>query len=251
MIRDVLENLGLSKNETRIYETLLREGESPVGTLAVKSGVHRRNVYDTLNRLAEKGLALEILEKPENRYKAVDPNKFSEMLEEKQQQLFSVMPDMEKLYGSLPHQEEVFIYRGVEGWKNYMRDILRVGEDVYTIGGDGSRADPRLANFLKQFLQEAKRKKIGFHLLFDSEMRSENPSFTKRFGNMYRFLPPGFSTPAGIDIFGDHVVILANTALNRIVDENTSLTVIINHHIADAFRVWFKLLWRASEPTKK
>ncbi len=83
MINDVLENLGLSKNEAKIYEALLREGESPVGHLAVKSGVHRRNVYDTLNRLIEKGLAFEILEKPENHYKAVDPNKFSEILEEK------------------------------------------------------------------------------------------------------------------------------------------------------------------------
>ena len=60
MITEVLENLGLSKNEARIYETLLKEGESPVGFLAVKSGVHRRNVYDTLNRLIEKGLAFEI-----------------------------------------------------------------------------------------------------------------------------------------------------------------------------------------------
>lgn len=246
MISDVLENLGLSKNEAKIYETLLREGESPVGTLAVKSGVHRRNVYDTLNRLTEKGLAFEILEKPENKYKAVSPDKFSELLEEKQQQLFSVMPEMEKLYGSLPHKEEVFIYRGVEGWKNYMRDILRVGEDVYTIGGDGSWADPRLANFLKQFLQEAKRKKISFHLLFDHEMKIENPPFTEGFGKTYRFLPSGSSTPAGIDIFGDHVVILANTAFNHIVEENSSITVIINQHIAEAFRTWFKLLWNAS-----
>ena len=87
MISDTLENLGLSKNEAKVYETLLREGESPVGHLAIKSGVHRRNVYDTLNRLTEKGLAFEILENPENKYKAVDPNKFSEMLEEKQQQI--------------------------------------------------------------------------------------------------------------------------------------------------------------------
>lgn len=251
MISDTLENLGLSKNEAKIYETLLREGESPVGMLAVKSGVHRRNVYDTLNRLTEKGLALEILEKPENRYKAVDPNKFSEMLEEKQQQLFSVMRDMEKLYGSLPHQEEVFIYRGVEGWKNYMRDILRVGEDVYTIGGKGAWTDPRLAGFLKQFLQEAKQKKIAFHILFDHEVQAGSSQEVRNLGTKYRFLPPEYSSPAAIDIFGDRVMILANTTLNKITEENSSITIIINHHIADAFRVWFKLLWSASEPPKK
>ena len=251
MISDTLENLGLSKNEAKVYETLLREGESPVGHLAIKSGVHRRNVYDTLNRLTEKGLAFEILENPENKYKAVDPNKFSEMLEEKQQQLFSVIPDMEKLYGSLPHQEEVFIYRGIEGWKNYMRDILRVGEDVHTIGGKGSWADPRLASFLTQFLREAKHKKINFHILFDHEVETESPQQIRDLGTQHRFLPAQYSTPAAVDIFGDRVVILANTTRNMIAEENSSITVIINHHIADAFRVWFKMLWNASSETNE
>ena len=48
-IPKVLERLGLSKNEAKVYETMLREGESSVGNLAIKSRVHRRNVYDTLN----------------------------------------------------------------------------------------------------------------------------------------------------------------------------------------------------------
>jgi len=246
-IPEVLECLGLSKNEAKIYETLLREGESSVGHLAIKSGVHRRNVYDTLNRLIEKGLALEILEKPENRYKAVDPNKFSETLEEKQQQLFDIMPDLEKLYGALPHHEEVFIYRGVEGWKNYMRDILRVGKDVYTIGGKGSWADPRLASFLKQFLREAKQRQIKFHILFDHEVRADSPEQIRDLGPDARFLPEKFSTPAAVDIFGDRVVIVANTARNYIADEEASITAIINSHIAEAFRIWFQLLWNSSE----
>jgi sugar-specific transcriptional regulator TrmB len=246
-IPHVLQTLGLSKNEAKVYETLLQEGESSVGNLAIKSRVHRRNVYDTLNRLIEKGLALEILEKPENHYQAVDPNKFSEILEERQQELFNVMPELERLYGAVPHREEVYIYRGIEGWKNYMRTMLKVGQDVYTIGGKGSWADPRLASFFKQFLQEAKRKNMTFHILFDHEARDETPEQIRDLGQNARFLPPEASSPAGLDVFGDHVVILANTARNRIAEEASSITVIVNPHIAEAFRTWFKLLWSTAK----
>ena len=68
-----LETLGLAKNEARIYETLLREGESTVGHISQKSEVYRRNVYDSLNRLMEKGLVFELIHTKENHYKAVDP----------------------------------------------------------------------------------------------------------------------------------------------------------------------------------
>lgn len=56
MFTETLQQLGLAKNEARIYQTLLQRGEMAVGEIANKSGVHRRNVYDSLNRLVEKGL---------------------------------------------------------------------------------------------------------------------------------------------------------------------------------------------------
>ena len=88
---------------------------------------------------------------------------------------------------------------------------------------------------------------MTFHVLFDHEARTESSTMVKDLGKTHRFLPAQYSTSAGIDIFGDRVVILANTAFNRIAEENSSITVIVNHYIADAFRVWFKLLWSASE----
>jgi sugar-specific transcriptional regulator TrmB len=48
--KNTLESLGLAKNEARIYEALLREGELGVSDISLKSGVHRRNAYDSLNQ---------------------------------------------------------------------------------------------------------------------------------------------------------------------------------------------------------
>src|SRR3989344_6523543 len=134
MIIDALQELGLAKNEARIYETLLREGECGVSTISTKSEVNRRNVYDSINRLIEKGLVFEVRTALENRYHAVEPAKLTELIEEKQRALSTVLPEMGKLYYGTPRKEEVFVYRGIEGWKNYLRDMLRIGEDNYTIG---------------------------------------------------------------------------------------------------------------------
>lgn len=245
MFTEIFQQLGLAKNEARIYQTLLKEGEMAVGEIANKSGVHRRNVYDSLNRLVEKGLVFQILEKHEQHYKAVEPNKLFEILDEKQQALKKIMPDLERLYGGTPHEEETYIYRGIEGWKNYMRDLLRVGEDVYSIAGKGAWADERLTGFLEQFLKEVKRKNISLHTLFDHEVKTSDHKIIGLVGKNYRFLAPQYSTPAAIDIFGSHVAILSHIGLGKIPDD-ISLTMIVNKDIADAFRAWFQLMWASS-----
>jgi predicted transcriptional regulator len=242
MYLELFQKLGLVKNEARIYETLLREGESSVGHISTKSKVHRRNVYDTLNRLMEKGLVFEIAEKTENRYQAVDPQKLMELIREKQNILEEVMPDLEKLYKTTPHKEEVYIYRGPEGWKNYMRDILKTGEPAYFIAAKGGWLDSRVQHFFPNFEEEAKKKGLEYFHLFDHEVKEGCPEIIPHIGKNYKFLPKGYSTPAAIDVFGDHVNIISGMHLGGL-DEEFSLTVIVNPQIAEAFRTWFKFMW--------
>ncbi len=242
MFHEIFQQLGLSKNEARIYETLVTEGELSAGQISVKSRVHRRNVYDSIHRLVEKGLVFEILQGTENHYQAVDPNKLMEFIEEKQQLLAGVMPTLQQLYRGVPRQQQVIIYRGIEGWKNYMRDIIRIGADFYCIAGKGAWMDPRLKSFFPRFVKEAARHKIKYYYLFDHEVKDSGLDIVRYIGENYRFLPVGYSTSTCIDIFGPHVNILSDLHLGKI-GENFTLTVIVDQQIADAFRTWFKLLW--------
>lgn len=247
MYEQVFETLGLSKNEARIYETLIRDGELTVGLIAKRSKIHRRNVYDALGRLIERGLAYEILEHRESRYQGVDPKKLVELLEEKQTALEKVMPQLSSMFESVSREQRVCIYRGVEGWKNYMRDILRVGEDFYCIGAKGAWMDYRVMNFFPKFIREANRKKIGYYHLFDNEVLEQEHDIVKHIGLNYKFLPKGYSTPAAIDVFGPHVNILSNIHVGG-MDEDFWFTVIINQQVADAFRTWFRFMYDFCPP---
>ena len=246
MYTEVLSKLDLSKNESKIYETLLSEGESPIGAIASKSKINRRNIYDSMNRLIEKGLVFEILQKNENRYKAVDPRKLMEVLKEKESALSAILPDLEKLYSSKPHEEDVYVYRGIEGWKNFMRDILRTGEDVYIIGGKGAWADPKIDAFRTRFLKDAEKAGIKMHILYDSEIRDTKHKILELIKGEFRFLPKEYSTNAAVTIFGNQIVTQSNIKVGEI-SENAVSTVIINASIADTFRTWFRLMWNVAK----
>jgi len=242
MYLELFQKLGLVKNEARIYETLLRVGESSVGHISTKSSVHRRNVYDTLNRLMEKGLVFEIVAPKENRYQAVHPDKLMELIDEKKTVLESAMPALNKLYKTKPHEEEVCVYRGPEGWKNYMSDMVRVGGDVYFIAAKGGWLDERVKHFFPMFEKEAEKKGMKYFHLFDHEVKEGCKEIIPHVGGSYKFLPKVYSTSVAVDIFGDRVNIISGMKLGGL-KEDFAFTVIVNKEIAEAYRTWFQFMW--------
>lgn len=240
MYTELFQELGLAQNEAKIYETLLREGESPVGHISVESKVHRRNVYDSLNRLIEKGLVFEIIQHRENLYQAVEPHKLSDVLEEKQRSLNKIMPELEKLYHGKPHEEEVYIYRGTEGWKNYMSDILRVGGDSYCIGAKAAINHDRLLGYFDHFLTEMQRKNIKIYNLYDSLVKGTK--YEGHLGAPYRFLPKKYHTSCTISILPDRVYFFHGIELGD-VNEDFAFTVIVNQELARAFKIWWQFMW--------
>ncbi|MEK7556740.1 MAG: helix-turn-helix domain-containing protein [Patescibacteria group bacterium] len=242
MYREIFQQLGLSKNEAAIYETLLTHGESSVDLISRKSKVYRRNVYDSLRRLMEKGLAFEILASREKRYQAVEPDKLMELLQEKEAMLANVMPELKQRYRSIPREHAVFIYRGPEGWKNYLSDMLRNTKEAHFIAAKGAWLDKRIQMAFPQFSSMAKKKGLTFYHLFDHEVKKDFPEILKHAGSNYKFLPKGYSTPAAIDVFGNRVYVLSDIRIGGF-EEDFAITVIVNQQVADAFRTWFKLMW--------
>jgi sugar-specific transcriptional regulator TrmB len=206
MSTELLQELGLSLNEARIYETLLDQKKATVGEISSKSKIHRRSIYDTINRLVDKGLVFPILSSRESQYCPVDPDKFLEILKEKELKFKKILPDLKERFVRKETEHEAYIYTGIEGIKNYMRDFLRLGEDLYTIGGNLCWQDPKIKTFTEQVLKEAKRKKINFHLIYQDIVKENGLKESFGDNDNYRFLPKNYDTNSGIDIFGNYIV---------------------------------------------
>ncbi|QQR78473.1 MAG: winged helix-turn-helix transcriptional regulator [Candidatus Moraniibacteriota bacterium] len=251
MYQGIFQELGLAKNEGRIYETLLREGELSVGKIAEKSHIHRRNVYDSMSRLVEKGLVFEILERRESSYQAVEPNKLMELVREKETKLAEILPDLESLYHGEPRRDAIFVYRGLEGWKNYMRDILRLGKSFDLLGARGALRDPKLGPLFKQFKKDMEKKEIRSRLLYHEEA-ARIPGVAGHFGasSTYKILPEQYAHLASAAILEDRVMIFSAVPGVERVAEETTITILINKDIADTFRMWFQFMWDKLPVTK-
>lgn len=73
-MEEVLKSLGLSKNESEIYSFLIRSGENSAGQIIEKTKIHRRNVYDTLSRLVDKGFVSQVTKSGKKFYESTSPD---------------------------------------------------------------------------------------------------------------------------------------------------------------------------------
>lgn len=243
MFSSVLQEIGLSKNEALLYEALLKLRSGSVGELSHETKIHRRSIYDTIDRLVKKGLVFHVMSKGENSYEPVDPAKLVELVEEKRNKLNGIMDEMNSFYHEQPHLEAAFIYKGVEGFKNYLRDTLDVHEDMYLLGAKGCWFDPRLEGFIDGFLRQAVQKNITYHHLFDYEVKDQLPGLPEKVGGPYKFLPENFSTPSMVDVFGDHVVSFTGAGIGRISD-NITIFVNISRPLATSYKTWFDFMFQ-------
>src|SRR3990167_2347637 len=84
IMEKILENLGLTALEAKVYLTLLDLGPSLAGLITRKSGIHRRSVYDALERLIQKGLVGYIVNNNRKYFEAANPERLSELVKEKE-----------------------------------------------------------------------------------------------------------------------------------------------------------------------
>jgi sugar-specific transcriptional regulator TrmB len=242
MHEDILKEVGLSTNESKIYETLLRLKEAPIEDIAAKSKVHRRNVYDSLAKLLEKGLISEVFIEKKKYYRAISPTRLMDILLEKESKLKTVLPELETRFKRVEVEERAYIYKGIEGFKNYLQDILDVGETVYFIGAKAFWLDPRLRHFLPKFDRERRRKGIKFMHLFDHEVKEKKPEILKLVGKPYKFMPKKYSSPTAVDIFGDHVVTFVGVKPGYLHEEPIQF-VMVSRRLADGYRKFFQFMW--------
>ncbi len=232
----------MSRNEGKVYEALLELGESTVSNITKKSGIHRRNVYDTLQRLNEKWIIFSIFGWKENLYQAAEPQKLFEMIHEKEDMFKKILPYLEDMRHKKPFTEAAFMYKWREWYKNYVRDMTRVAEDCIFLWAKWNWLTPGIPfsyeeNFKKSLTDKWKK----IQIIFDPRVR-ERKDIQDTASWEFRFLPKWYETPWVVDVFWDYVVTF-NSVWVWDLWENWTIFVMINKDLANSYRTWFKFIW--------
>ena len=241
----LLTDIGLTNSEVIIYTTLLTSGSIKVGDLMKQVSLHRSRVYEAINRLIEKGLVSYIIKNNLKYFAASDPDNLvnyiqeqKESLDEKEIAIHKMLPELRRQTPVLiPHAEAHVLY-GKEGFKAMRKDVLKQKKDIYLLGAIG-KEDTAVKYFFPNFTKERIKSHIRLHILYDAEVKGK--PITRQSLCKYRFLPKAYSSPAVINIYADRVV-------NVLWQGDIPLCfMIINKDIAEAYRKWFALLWKAAK----
>jgi sugar-specific transcriptional regulator TrmB len=233
---DILKEIGLTDAESKVYLALLELGPSLAGQISRKTGIHRRNIYDITERLIKKGIIGYILKNNRRLFEAASPERFKEILDEKQKSLEENIADLKFLYQKTKEKQETNFYTGIEGLKTVFQDQLEAnGSDKkeILILGASSSAFEVLPFYFKWYDEDRVRMKIRVRIIASSKFSKSIPL------SEIKYLPQKYSNPLAINIWGDKVAI--------ILWKNPPLSIVIkNSEIADSYRKYFELMWKAA-----
>lgn len=239
MNEELLRGIGLTDTEIRAYLSLLSLGSTSAGKIVTETGIHRKNLYDALNKLTEKGLVTYVVENKIRYFQAKDPENLIRFLEErknriseKEEELKRKLPALKQMSGSLTPEIESEVYRGTEGIKTILKECLNYNEILF-IGATGDVED-RLPYFWPSYNKKRQKLRSKWKLLLIHE--AKNKPITKSKYYDYRILPGVLSGPNVIYIYGDYVA-------NVLWLEKPVAFVVKHKDLSRNYRRYFKYLW--------
>lgn len=132
---EVLKNLGIEEKEAKVYLALLSLGEATATKLAEKTNLDRTLMYQLTNKLIERGLVSYIIKNNVRYFSAADPETLLKNLQEKEQQLQNILPELKAGQKIVKPETKVEIYRGREGINTILKMIIRDEEPYCILGG--------------------------------------------------------------------------------------------------------------------
>lgn len=249
-----LDKLGISKNESKVYLTLLDLGLTSSKAIIEKTKLHRQLVYDALDKLLNKGLASYVIQANIKYFKASDPKQFLDYFDKKeavileQRQYFEkILPDLEARKEFTKEEQEATIYLGNKGIKSLMDDMLSKKKEILTIGASETKAESfqyHLKFNLPKFHSLREKKKIKYKILLSEEMAQRARELNKLAHTEARVLPKEFTSNSSTNIYGNKVSIIMWGAQPFGV-------LIISKDIAEAQKKHFELLWKSGKRCKE
>jgi len=232
-LKESLKELGLGKNEIKVYISLLQKNDLDISEIARISEVHRVNTYNSLKELKQKGLVVETIKGKKKIYKASDPKQLQTLIKNKEEKLNTILPQLSALYMQSENQAQIF--EGIEGIKYTLNDMIADKKDILAFGIPKEMSE-KLSSFLVVFHRNRIANKQNIKHIYN-ENAKERIKYLKsiKYCNA-KYLPPEYDVPATTVIYGDKTAFW-------IWSEKPFCVIIKSEKMANAYTKYFELLW--------
>ncbi len=234
MDSSILEDLGLSKGEIKVYLALLELGPNKVGKIIEKSGMASSAVHNSVNALAGKGLVTFIKKGKIKSYQAVPPKQLVEFIEEKRKKLLEILPELELKQKLAKEKQEAEIFEGTKGITSMLNILIEDAkkDDEYLFFAINIEdQNKEIQNFFLKY--DLKRKEKG---LITKGLAPENLKNLFENRKMLKMKYADFPMPSNVSICKNKVALFS-------WEEKPVGYLIKSRQISAMFRSLFNCIW--------
>lgn len=246
----ILEEIGFTKGETKVYSALLELGESTIGQISKNSNITPSKTYPILDKLIKKGLITSIIKGDIKHFQAFNPNRLlnyisekRRKLQEEEEQIKEILPILSAKHINKAEYSSS-VYESMKGLKTLYEemtdDLKETKEDfiAFTLGAEYE--DPKLMRFFKHYDLIRKEEGIKTKLIgLNWQKKFFSKELKRKSGIEIKYLPYA-SVPQGVIIVGDRVATM-------IWSDNPVAFVIQAKPIAQAYKKFFWNMWKIAK----
>ena len=239
----ILEDIGLTNAEIKVYLALLELGTATAGPILNKTGLQNSVVHMTLNKLVEKGFVSFVKEGKRNHYQAANPKHIIEFLNEKKERFENILPELLLKQQLAKAKPEIITFRGMKGIKELLLQLLEAGgKEHHTFGSTAKSlmlGDEWWVNYHKKRAQKGIVAKLMFNeSLAYWKAEIKYPQSEVRY------------TKAGFEPLTE--TIIRNDKIGIIIWTDKPLGVIIHEkEAAQSYDKFFHMMWDGAKISKE
>lgn len=239
-ITDVLQNLGLSDKEARVYVALLKLGRSSAYGIAEESGLKKPTAYVILDELTKKGLALKVPRAKKQLFIARSPEEYFASLEERVQSAKKILPELMAFSeGKCPKPKTLF-FEGFAKIKQIYEWHVRKMKNKEIVGfyAHAGDATPELTGFFWELARNFKNNNTTIRGIVPEHPNVQDyREADKEYGREMKIVPfEEYSSDVSVEIGEGYIMFFSF--------KDMQVTLIENKSIAKTLKQVFEIAWK-------
>ena len=245
MYEKLLESIGLTKNESLTYLALLKLGKAKSGKIVEEAKISGGKVYETLNKLINKGLIKIAIENGVKHFIVNSPQTLINYIKEKEKILKQKESELEKLIPSFEilreidnSKEIVSLIKGLRGISVIVYECLEKSKTPISIMGIRSSKNEKFNRFWMNWHRKRVELKKEARIIFSDKNTDYWKFFKKlKFTKVKELLR---LSPSAIMIIGDNTFIFS-------YEKELICIHITSKSITNSISNFFEDLWKISK----
>ena len=237
---ELLRSIGLSQNEIDVYLNLLKNSASTAYSVARRIKKHRSSVYESINKLQQRGFIVEIQDNNRKLYQTKEHTSIEKYLKQKQTEIEEIAPYIKEISNTEMPNEFISVSYGLTRLRAAYSNILDLKQEILIWILPKNVNDILGDRFLKEINESSVKKEIPIKIIYSEYFDSLKEISKNKFTDV-KYIN------GDTNIF---TIVCSDTVILIVLANPITIIEMKNIDIAEGFKSRFILFWEKAKKTR-